>query len=208
MACSFTTATKHLDSSDGDLEKLKDDEIVRYVAFVPVNGLSIRVCSNEGRVAIFVFYTDHEHSGILKPVCENRNSTDCDCVQVYIPEFVSSSKNKNRRRARRETTITEVQVTIEGMERENLFVIDIYDGDDPNDCVGVEIASDCIIPKGYIYIVPFWHYRVPCTAPFSSDPSVTPSAEPTEGMPKFTANMKLVDNNIIFLFFRSKCNTF
>ena len=156
---------------------------MRYVTIVPVNGLSIQVCSNEGRVAISAFCRDQElaeYLGSFKPICDHRNN--CDCVQVYIPEFPSSSKDQNRRRARRETVTTEVQVTIEGMERENLFVLDIYDGDDPNDCVGVEIASDCIIPKGYI--LTFWHYRFPCTAPFSSDPSVTPSAEPTEGMPE------------------------
>ena len=158
------TATKYINDLESSEEGLGEHKIVRYVTFVPANGLSIRVCSNEGRVTIFVFSMDQEQSGSLrsfKPICDHRNSTDCKCMQVYIPEFVSSSKDHSRRRARRETTTTEIHITIEGMEMENLFVLDIHDGDDPDDCVGMEIASDCIIPEGYIYVVTFWHYGFP-----------------------------------------------
>ena len=124
---------------------------MRYITFVPANGLSIRVCSNEGRVTIFMFSMDQERSGSLrsfKPICDHRNSMDCDCVQVYIPQFISSPKDHSRRRARRETVTTEIHITIEGMERENVFTVDIHDGDVPNDCVGMEIASDCNHPNG------------------------------------------------------------
>ena len=142
---------KYINPFESFDEELGDDEIARYVTFVPTNDLSIRVCSNKGRVTIFVFSMDQEQSGYLrsfKPICDHRNSTDCKCVQVYIPEYDSSSEDHSRRRARRETVIIEVHITIEGMESENEFVMNTTDGDDPNDCVGMKIASDCEDPNG------------------------------------------------------------
>ena len=132
---------------------------MRYTRLVPHNGLTIRVCSIGGRVTISVFCYVPEDSGDIltfKPICDHRNDTmeaaSCQCVEVYIPGSIGSSEDpqqeeQSRRRARRETVTTEVHITVEGMETENVFVMDTTDGDDPNDCVGVEVASDCVRPS-------------------------------------------------------------
>ena len=130
-------------------------EIMRYTRLVPANGLTIRVCSSEGRVTLSVFSYVPEHSGDVisfKLTCDHRNSTEdgsCRCLEVYIPGS-SSSSPQGHNTLKRETATTEVHITIEGMETENVFVMDTTDGDDPNDCVGTEVADDCSerIPKG------------------------------------------------------------
>jgi collagen type VI alpha len=145
---------------DGDLDL---HEIMRYTRLVPHNGLTIRVCSIGGRVTISVFCYVPEDSGDIltfKPICDHRNDTmeaSCPCLEVYIPGSIGSSEDpqqdeRSRRRAKRATVTTEVHITVEGMETENLFVMDTTDGDDPNDCAGMAVASDCVThfqsPKG------------------------------------------------------------
>ena len=125
---------------------------MRYTRLVPDNGLTIRVCSSEGRVTISVFCYVPENSGNVisfRPTCDYRNTTEdgnCQCVEVYIPGSVCSSPHGHSR-LKRETVTTEVHITVEGMETENVFVMDTTDGDDPNDCVGMEVASDCVRPS-------------------------------------------------------------
>ncbi|CAI8054244.1 Collagen alpha-6(VI) chain [Geodia barretti] len=147
-------ATKDISSEifakfDGDLDL---HEIMRYTRLVPDNGLTIRVCSSEGRVTISVFRYVPEDSGNVisfQPTCDYRNTTkdgNCKRVEVYIPGSVSSSPHDDSR-LKRATVTTEVHITVEGMEIENVFVMDTTDGDDPNDCVGMEIASDCVRPS-------------------------------------------------------------
>ena len=161
---SFATAIidiNELKSLNGELD---EKEIMRYVRFVPANGLTIRLCSSEGRVTASVFCYVPEDSGkviSIKPICDHRNSTNCECIDVYIPESASSSQEHSRRRARRETVTIEVHITVEGMETENVFVMDTTDGDDPNDCAGMEVASDCIKldPEGTVS----YHYHVIAT---------------------------------------------
>jgi hypothetical protein len=146
------TGLKHF---EGDLDLHK---IMRYTRLVPDNGLTIRVCSSEGRVTISVFCYVPENSGDIltfKPICDHRNDTketSCLCLGVYIPGSIVSSEDQqqeehSRRRLKRETVTTEVHITVEGMETENVFVMATTDGDDPNDCVGMEVASDCVRPS-------------------------------------------------------------
>ena len=153
--CFFHTATKDISSKtfahfDGDLDL---HEIMRYTRLVPDNGLTIRVCSSEGRVTISVFRyvplpKDLGNVISFRPTCDYRNTTEdgnCQCVEVYIPGCVCSSPHDDSR-LKRATVTTEVHITVEGMETENVFVIDTTDGDDPNDCVGMKVASDCVRP--------------------------------------------------------------
>ena len=125
---------------------------MRYVRFVPANGLTIGVCSSEGRVTMSVFRYVPEDSGKVmsfQPTCDYRNTTEdgnCQCVEVYIPRSVSSSSH-NDSRLKRETVTTEVHITVEGMETENVFVMNTTDGDNLHDCVGMEVASDCVTPS-------------------------------------------------------------
>ncbi|CAI8042444.1 Collagen alpha-6(VI) chain [Geodia barretti] len=148
-------ATKDISSKtfahfDGDLDL---HEIMRYTRLVPDNGLTIRVCSSEGRVTMSVFCyvplpKDLGNVISFRPTCDYRNTTEdgnCQCVEVYIPGCVCSSPHDDSR-LKRATVTTEVHITVEGMETENVFVIDTTDGDDPNDCVGMKVASDCVRP--------------------------------------------------------------
>ena len=129
---------------------------MRYVTFVPAEGLTVQVCYIEGRVAVSVFCPDSDHVEVYKLTCDYRNTTEdgsCKCMEVFINGTTGSpgegpQKQKSHRRVRRETTTTEIHITIEGMERENVFVVDIHDGDVPNDCVGKMIADNCIYPEG------------------------------------------------------------
>ena len=133
---------------------------MRYVTFVPANGLTIRVCFSEGQVIITVFCLepgDPDNVITFPPLCKYRNTTkdgNCKCMEVFVngtaghPEEDSPQKQQSRRRARREATTNEVHITIEGMGRENVFVLDVHDGDDPNDCVGMMVADNCIYPEG------------------------------------------------------------
>ena len=130
---------------------------MRYVTFVPAEGLTVKVCYIEGRVAVSVFCPTSNHVEVYKLTCDYRNTTEdgsCKCMEVFIngttglPGEGSPQNQKSHRRARRETTTTEIHITIEGMERENVFVVDIHDGDVPNDCVGKMIADNCIYPEG------------------------------------------------------------
>ena len=127
---------------------LKMSKISQMVASVPPNGLTIQVYFTEGRVTLSVFCSEPGDSGngiSFRPTCDNRYTNEngsCQCVEVYVPGSLLR-KEKSQGRLKRETVITEVHITIEGMERENEFVMDTIDGDDPNDCVGMEMASDC-----------------------------------------------------------------
>ena len=123
---------------------------MRYVTFVPAEGLTVQVCYIEGRVAVSVFCPTSNHVEVYKLTCDYRNTTEdgsCKCMEVFINGTTRPSQNQQRR-ARRETNITEIHITIEGMERENVFVMDIHDGDVPNDCVGRMVSDDCIYPEG------------------------------------------------------------
>ena len=127
---------------------------MRYSRLVPSNGLTIRVCFNEGRVTVSVFCLVPDGVISFKAVCERRNSTkedSCQCIEVYVPGSVSSEDlEPEHNHFKRETATTEVHITIEGMETENVFVVDTTDGDNPNDCVGTEVADDCIDPEGTV----------------------------------------------------------
>ena len=127
---------------------LKMSKISQMVASVPPNGLTIQVHFTEGRVTLSVFCSEPGDSGnsiSFRPTCDDRYTNEngsCQCVEVYVPGSLYPQQESNRR-LKRETIITEVHITIEGMEMENEFVMDTIDGDDPNDCVGMEMASDC-----------------------------------------------------------------
>ena len=163
---------------------------MRYVTNVPDNGRTIRLCSSEGRVAMFVSYyvpEDSEKVMSIKPICDHRNFTNCTCVEVYVPGSASSSQEHSRRRLKRETVTTEVHITVEGMEIENVFVMDTTDGDDPNDCVGMEVAIDCINPdtESIVYnflSLPRHSYCTFSSLDFNTPPSVKASDEYSEGM--------------------------
>ena len=126
---------------------LNKREIVRLVTNVPDNGLTIRVCSSEGRVSISVFCPVPEDSDIsITPMPDLRNTTEnytSKCSEVYI----SGPTTYSYKRLKRETVTTEVHITVEGMETENVFVMDTTEGDDANDCVGMEVADDCMDPE-------------------------------------------------------------
>ena len=152
------TATQEIKQKlfEGELD---EHEVMRYVTFVPVDGLTVRVCSSEGRVIVSVFCPAlgaSDHFKYIKPTCVPDNTTEdgsCKCMEFFIngitgPPGEGPQKQHSRRRARRETNTTEVHITIEGMESENVFVMDIHDGDVPNDCVGKMIADNCIYPEG------------------------------------------------------------
>ena len=128
---------------------LNEHEIARLVINVPDNGLTIRVCSSEGRVSISVFCPVPEDSDVsIPPTAVLQNTTynyTSKCSEVYVSG--PTTYEHSRRRARRETVTTEVHITVEGMETENVFVMDTTDGDDPNDCVGMKVADDCIDPE-------------------------------------------------------------
>ena len=129
---------------------LNKREIVRLVTNVPDNGLTIRVCSSEGRVSISVFCPSvPEDSDVsITPTAVLHNTTynyTSKCSEVYISG--PTTYEHSYKRLKRETVTTEVHITVEGMETENVFVMDTTDGDDPNDCVGVEVADDCIEPE-------------------------------------------------------------
>ena len=137
---------------------------MRYVTFVPAEGLTVQVCDIEGRVAVSVFCQasgDSDHFQFYKPICIPDNTTNngsCRCMEFFIngttgPPGEGPQKQHSHRRARREATTTEIHITIEGMESKNIFVMDIHDGDDPNDCVGIEIASACNDTNGMNRIV-------------------------------------------------------
>ena len=124
------------------------------VTSVPTNGLTIRVYFSEGRVTLSVFCSVPDDVTRFQPTCDYRNSTEdgrCRCLEVYISGSSGLSLH-TRNRLKRETATTEVHITIEGMETENVFVMDTTDGDDPNDCVGTEVADDCIDPEGTQFI--------------------------------------------------------
>ena len=173
---------------------------MRYVRRVTANGLTIRVCSSEGRVVTSMFCNVPEDSGkvlSVKPICDHRNSTNCTCIEVYVPGSASSSQEHSRRRARRETVTTEVHITVEGMETENVFVMDTTDGDDPNDCVGVEVAIDCINPdtESMVYnflSLPRHSYCTFSSLDFNTPPSVKASDEYSEGMLNYIQPLKLL----------------
>ena len=73
------------------------------------------------------------------------NTTDCKCKGAYISGSDHSTKEYVRRSAaqKREAATTEITITIEGMEYDNEFYVDITDGDVPTDCVGAMVAEDC-----------------------------------------------------------------
>ena len=150
------TATQEIKQKlfEGELD---EKEVMRYVTFVPAEGLTVRVCDIEGRVAVSVFRPasgDSDHDKIYKSTCDYRNTTDdgsCKCMEFFINGTTEPSQ-KQQRRARRETTTIEIHITIEGMEKENVFTVDIHDGDVPNDCVGRMVADDCIHPEGMLNI--------------------------------------------------------
>ena len=149
------TATQEIKQKlfEGELD---EHEVMRYVTFVPAEGLTVQVCDIEGRVAVSVFCPDSDHLKIYKLTCDYRNTTEngsCKCMEVFIngttsPPGEGPMKQHSRRRARRETNTTEVHITIEGMERENVFVVDIHDGDVLSDCVGRMVSDDCIYAEG------------------------------------------------------------
>ena len=151
------TATQEIKQKlfEGELD---EHEVMRYVTFVPAEGLTVQVCDIEGRVAVSVFCPDSDHLKIYKLTCDYRNTTEngsCKCMEVFINGTTGPSQNQQRR-ARRETNTTEIHITIEGMERENVFVVDIHDGDVLSDCVGKMVSDDCIYPEGTGVIL-LWH---------------------------------------------------
>ena len=118
-------------------------EIVRYQEPIPSKGLTIRVCASLGQVNIYLTTGathDVDNSVNLNFTCVD---TSCSCKLAYVSGSQQLKGPDRRQLVKREAIKTEVTVTVEGTESENVFDVDFTDGDDPNDCVGVKLADNC-----------------------------------------------------------------